>query len=167
MTNRLLGLHAYRSESTKSKYERIASHVLHHDTNLTLKTTHIEESQSLHHLGKSIVEIVSSAYHMDSSNNNIPSPQDGGGGLTYNTNNGLYNTRERCIRNIHTFSFNSYIFIHMHTHSYRFIHTHTYSYIYSYIFIYIHTYSYIFIHVHTYSYIHIRIHTYSYIFIQC
>ena len=102
MTNRLLGLHAYRSESTKSKYERIASHVLHHDTNLTLKTTHIEESQSLHHLGKSIVEIVSSAYHMDSSNNNIPSPQDGGGGLTYNTNNGLYNTRERCIRNIHT-----------------------------------------------------------------
>lgn len=103
MTNRLLGLQAYRSESNKSKYERIASYVLQHDENQTLKMTHIEKSQSLQHIGKSIVEIVSSAYHMD--NNDITSQQQGGGGggcPSHNHNNGLYNTRERCIRNINT-----------------------------------------------------------------
>jgi len=93
MTNRLLGLHAYRSESIKNKYERIASYVLKHDVNQTLKMSQIEASQSLQSIGKSIVDIVSTVYNME--DNYINHEQYGGG-------TGLYITRERCIKNIDT-----------------------------------------------------------------
>jgi hypothetical protein len=87
MTNRLLGLPAYRTESTQYQLKRIAQHVQQHDTSTTLKAS---SHRQLSEMGHSVVNMVTGALQSDSHH-------QAGGGAYYH---GLQDKRQNCISHL-------------------------------------------------------------------